>query len=454
MADIRTRFAPSPTGEPHVGNIRTALFAWLFARHNGGAFVLRIEDTDKAREMVGADEKIFQGLRWLGLDWDEGPDVGGDYGPYRQSMRLELYHKAAKQLVDDGYAYPCYCSSQRLDEMRQEQKRLKLPPGYDRHCRDLTDEERVQKDAEGVTPVIRLKVPLEGETRFNDIIRGEVSFQNNNMNDLVLLKSDGYPTYHLASVVDDHLMKITHVLRADEWISSTPCHILLYQALGYKPPLFAHLPMILGSDHSKLGKRHGAVSILDYREQGYLPEAMFNFLALLGWSLDDKTEVMSVDDIVKSFSLEKVGKTAAIFSQEKLKWMNGVYIRNLATDDFVDRVLPLLGEELPSCVERPISREYVAQIVPLIRERVKVLSEVPEFVEFFFVDELTYDTKILLGKKMDWDMVDVALRTALQVIRGLEIFDEGSLEQVLRPLAQEISLKVGQFFGVLRVATT
>jgi len=336
---VRVRFAPSPTGYPHVGNIRTALFTWLFARHYGGSFIIRIEDTDVSRKVKGAVEAILDGLRWLGLDWDEGPEVGGNYGPYFQSQRLDIYSKLAQRLIAQGDAYYCYCSPQRLAEMRSEQIKRKQPPGYDRRCRDLSPEEQTRKQAEGITPVVRFKMPLTGQTRFTDIIRGEVTFENSTLDDFVLLKSDGYPTYHLANVIDDHLMEISHVLRAEEWLSSAPRHLLLYQALGFEPPQFAHLPMLLGPDRTKLSKRHGAVSIVEYRDQGYLTEAMVNFLALLGWSLDDKTEILSRDELIRNFSLERVSRTAAIFNQDKLNWMNGFYIRKLSLEDFTRQAL-------------------------------------------------------------------------------------------------------------------
>ena len=275
---VRVRFAPSPTGLPHVGNIRTAMFNWLLARHTGGKLILRIEDTDMARKVEGAVEAIMDGLRWLGLDWDEGPDVGGDYGPYYQSQRVELYEQAAESLVANGDAYYCYCSPERLKQMRAEQVRRKQSLGYDRHCRDMSPQEREEKETEGITPVVRFKTPLEGRTSYHDVIYGDVVFEHSTIDDFVLLKSDGYPTYHLANVVDDHAMEISHVIRAEEWISSTPRHLLLYQALGLEPPLYVHHPMILGPDRAKLSKRHGAVSIIEYREQGYLPETMFNFL--------------------------------------------------------------------------------------------------------------------------------------------------------------------------------
>ncbi|MDY6916894.1 MAG: glutamate--tRNA ligase [Chloroflexota bacterium] len=450
---VRVRFAPSPTGIPHVGNIRTALFNWLFARHCGGSFVLRIEDTDVTRKVEGAVEAILDSLRWLGLDWDEGPEVGGAYGPYFQSERLELYHDAARRLIEGDNAYCCYCSAERLDEMRKEQMRRKQPPGYDRRCRNLSDAERAGFEARGITPVVRFKMPLEGQIVFQDLIRGEVAFDAATLDDFVLLKSDGYPTYHLANVVDDHLMKITHVMRADEWLSSTPRHVLLYGAFGYELPQYAHLPMILGPDRGKLSKRHGATSLMEYAGEGYLPEAMLNFLALLGWSLDDKTTIISRDDLLGSFSLERIGKTGAVFDREKLAWMNGVYIRELSVDEMVKRSLPFLEDGLPQTVTRPISRDYLRQVVPLLQERVKVLSELPALSEFFFVDDLDYDRRSLLAKGMDRDTAVVALQTSRDLLQDCP-FDAASLEGLLRPLAADLGMKTGALFGLLRVAVT
>jgi glutamyl-tRNA synthetase len=341
---------------------------------------------------------------------------------------------------------------------------------YDRRCRNLSQEERDKLEAQGITPVVRFKTPLEGQTSFNDLIKGEVTFDNSTLDDFVLLKSDGYPTYHLANIVDDHLMQISHVLRADEWLSSTPRHILLYSALEYEPPLFAHLPMILGSDRSKLSKRHGATSITEYRNQGYLPQAMMNFLALLGWSLDDKTEIFSKEELVQHFSIERISKTAAIFNVDKLDWMNGVYIRKDAivkvplarTDaegippkvstDFADRLLESLDNDLPPEVRRP-TKEYVEQIAPLIVERLKTLKEAAESFGFFFVDELVYDTNLLLGKKLTKEAAVAGLEAALGRLQDLP-FNASSLELALRPLAAELGLETGEFFGLLRVATT
>ena len=451
---VRVRYAPSPTGYPHVGNIRTALFNWLFARHHGGSFIVRIEDTDVTRKVKGAVRAILDSLRWLGLDWDEGPEVGGDCGPYFQSQRLEIYKETAERLISQGDAYHCYCSPQRLEEMRAEQVRRKQPPGYDRHCRDLTPEERAKKEAEGIVPVVRFKVPLEGRTRFNDLIYGDVVFENNTLDDFILLKSDGYPTYHLANVVDDHAMKVSHVIRAEEWISSTPRHLLLYQALGLEPPQFVHHPMILGPDRAKLSKRHGAVSILDYREQGYLPQTMFNFLALIGWSLDDKTEIMSRQALVDNFSLERISKTGAIFNREKLDWMNGVYIRSLTADEFFEAVQPYLMMDMAAGEALISDEQYVRKILPLVQERAKKLADVPALTRFFFELQLDLDLQTLIVTGMDVQSTRKALEVVRERLEKLEPFDENSLEALLRPLATELGLKTGQLFGTLRVTAT
>lgn len=453
-APVRVRFAPSPTGRPQVGNIRTAMFDWLLARHTGGTFILRIEDTDVTRKVEGALEAIMDGLRWLGLDWDEGPDIGGDCGPYFQSQRLELYKNAAERLVEQGDAYYCYCSSERLEEMRKEQVARKQPTGYDRRCRDLSPQERARKEAEDIVPVVRFKVPLEGQTRFNDLIYGDVVFENSTIDDFVMLKSDGYPTYHLANVIDDHAMKISHVIRGEEWISSTPRHLLMYKSLGYEPPQYVHTPMILGPDRAKLSKRHGDVSILEYRDHGYLPETMFNFLVLIGWSLDDKTEIMTRQQLIESFSLERIGKTGAIFNKEKLDWMNGVYIRSLSLEDFVQRSLPFLENGLPVNVKRPLDIGYIRRMMPLVQERAKTLVEVPELVEFFFVDQPDYNAELLIDKKMTLESTIKILDVSRQRLQLMDSFDEASLENLLRPLAEELGLKAGQLFGALRTAVT
>jgi glutamyl-tRNA synthetase len=442
---VRVRFAPSPTGYPHLGNIRTALFNWLFAKHNNGTFILRIEDTDAARKVEGAVEIIMDSLQWLGLDWDEGP--------FFQSQRLQNYKEIADRLVAEDKAYLCYCSPERLDEVRREQMKHKQPPGYDRHCRSLTKEQKAEMKASGITPVVRFKSPLEGQTTFKDLIKGEVTFENKVLDDFVLLKSDGYPTYHLANIIDDHIMNISHVLRADEWLSSTPRHMLLYQAVGWQPPEFAHLPMILGPDRAKLSKRHGATAINEYRDKGYLPEAMINFLSLLGWSLDDKTELLSCDEIIAHFSLERVSKTAAVFNNEKLDWMNGIYIRNLDIDQFAERAVPFLERELPDTVKRPLDTGYIRQIMPLIQERAKTLDEIPALTDFFFVDDIDYEPSALLGK-LDPGQASHILSITIEKLDLLKDWTTDALETMLRPLAAELEVKTGVLFGLLRTATT
>jgi glutamyl-tRNA synthetase len=454
---VRVRYAPSPTGEPHVGNIRTALFNWLLARHEGGTFILRIEDTDQARIVPGALEAIFDSLRWLGLDWDEGPNVGGLHAPYFQSQRLEHYHRASEQLIASDNAYRCYCSPERLEEVRAEQMRYKQPPKYDRRCRNLSPGERRELEEQGIPPVVRFKTPLSGRTTFHDLVRGNVTFENDTLDDFVLLKSDGFPTYHLANVVDDHLMGITHVLRGDEWLSSTPRHVLMYQAFGWQPPVLAHLPMILGPDRAKLSKRHGDTSILQYRDKGFLPQALFNFLALLGWSLDDKTELISRQDFVRHFSLERIVKNPAIFNMDKLTWMNGVYVRELGLDELTEQLAPFLEERLPADIPRPVDRSYLRRIVPLIQERIKRLDEAAVLTDFFFREgELSYPIEDLLGKRFAGQpgQAAEALATVRERITALERWDEEALEGVIRPLAEELGLKTGELFGAIRVAVT
>ncbi|MBN2098823.1 MAG: glutamate--tRNA ligase [Dehalococcoidia bacterium] len=455
IGNVRVRYAPSPTGYPHIGNIRTALFNWLFARHSGGKFIVRIEDTDQSRKVEGAVEQILESLRWLGLDWDEGPEIGGAFVPYFQSERLDLYRGYAEQLVQNGHAYRCYCSSERLAQMRTEMaERKESVRTYDRHCRDLSAGEQSKLRAQGIVPVIRFKVPLDGQTTFHDLIRGDITFDNAELDDLVLLKSDGYPTYHLANIVDDHSMEISHVMRADEWLSSTPRHVLLYAAFGWTPPLYAHLPMILGPDKSKLSKRHGATALLDYRDEGYLPEVIFNFLALLGWSLDDKTDVIGREDLVKHFSLERISRTAAVFDIKKLQWMNGFYIRQLDPARLAERALPYFEKQLPSEVKRPLDVGYVSQVVTLQQERAKTLCEFPQNSAFFFMEDLEYPKDLLLKGGMTGEKARELLSATALRLDSVTAFDVTSLESVLRSLAEQMSVKTGDLFGLLRVVVT
>jgi glutamyl-tRNA synthetase len=454
---VRVRYAPSPTGVPHVGNLRTALFNWLFARHEGGSFVLRVEDTDQTRLVPEALKAILDSLRWLGLHWDEGPEVGGSCAPYFQSQRLDLYRRAANELIAKDAAYRCFCSPERLEQARAEQTRRKEPPRYDRRCRNLSEAECRQEEAKGIVPVVRFKTPLDGRVEFDDIVRGHVAFENDTIDDFIILKSDGFPTYHLANVVDDHLMEISHVLRAEEWLPSTPRHLLLYAALGYAPPKFAHLPMILGGDRAKLSKRHGAVSLLEYRRRGYLPEAMFNFLGLLGWALDDHTEIISRDEFIRSFSLERIVKNPAIFDVEKLTWMNGVYMRALRPERLADLLVERLEDDLSPAVPRPLDRGYVLRIVPLVQERIKLLDEAAQLTAFFFVEgPLDYMPETLLGKRFTGRGREArkTLEVAMERLSKVERWEHDAVEGVLRPLATELGLKAGDLFMLMRVAVT
>ena len=461
---VRVRYAPSPTGEPHLGNIRTAMFNWLFARHHGGSFVVRIEDTDRERYVERAVPAILEALQWLDLDWDEGPvDKGagsrGPYAPYVQSLRLPHYREMAETLLSKGAAYHCYCSPERLDQVRREKQRQKLPPGYDGRCRDLPVEERRRLDGLATRRVVRFRVPSEGTTRVDDLVRGEVTWENRLLDDFIILKSDGFPTYHLGVVTDDHLMEITHVLRAEEWLPSTPRHLMIYKALGWKPPLFGHLPMILGPDRAKLSKRHGADSALAYRDQGFLAEAAVNFLALLGWSLDGHTEVVNREELVSHFSLERVNRAPAVFNIEKLTWMNGVYIRSMAAEELAERLLPFLERPadeggLPDEVARPLDGAYLGRIIPLVQERIKRLDDGPELVSFFFEEPSVYDPAQLQPKGMDAAGTEAALTAASARLEALDAWTSDSLEGALRPLAEELGVKTGQLFGTLRVAVT
>ena len=450
--EVRVRYAPSPTGMPHIGNIRTAMFNWLFARHHGGRFIVRIEDTDQERLVPGAVDGILDGLEWLDIDWDEGPRVGGDFGSYFQSERLPLYHAEAERLIQQGDAYRCYCSRERLTALRADQERNKLALGYDGHCKHLSESERRTLENEDAPCVVRFSMPDTGVTQLRDLIRDDVEWQNELVDDFVLLKSDGFPTYHLAVVTDDHLMQVSHVLRAEEWLSSAPRHLQLYRALGYTPPEHGHLPMILGPDRAKLSKRHGATSILEYRDDGFLPDALRNFMVLLGWSLDDKTEVMPIGTIIEHFTLDRVGKPAAIFDREKLSWMNGIYVREMETQALAEAMIPFLEEGLPAEL-LPLDHDYLLRIVPLIQERLKLLTESPEMVEYFFEEQPVYDSANLVQRGMSEEEAARALKRTLEVLQESD-FSAETLEELLRALGEELELTPRRLFGTLRWAAT
>lgn len=455
----RLRFAPSPTGFQHIGGYRTALFSWLFARHGGGQFILRIEDTDQARTVEGSVEDIIKGLQWFGMDYDEGPVVGGPYGPYFQVQRKALYQHYANQLIEAGHAYKCYCTPERIDRVRQERAAKKLPPRYDRHCRNLSAEERAANDAAGLSYTVRLAMPEEGETIVPDQLHGNMSFKNADLDDIIILKTNGLAPYHLAHLVDDHLMEITHVLRGEDWISTSPYHVYLYKVLGWEMPLLYHVPNVLGNDKKKLSKRRNAPSWSDYQRDGYLPEAVFNFMALLGWAYDDKTEIFTKEELIKAFTLDRVSVSSGIYDPDKMLWMNGLYIRKLSLDELVERTLPYMERPeaeggLPDSVQRPLDRAYTKQVLELEQERLKTLGEAAHAVAFFYLKDLKYDASMLIQKKMDAAGTRNALQHAHDLLASIEHWDHETLEPPMRELAQKLELKPGQFFGTVRVAVS
>ncbi|OQY44276.1 MAG: glutamate--tRNA ligase [Anaerolineaceae bacterium 4572_78] len=454
---VRVRYAPSPTGFFHVGGARTALYDYLLAKQTGGQFIIRIEDTDQKRFNPEAVDNLFSGLRYLGLDWDEGPDVGGDYAPYRQTDRLEYYQKYAKILMEKGHAYRCFCSSERLAEVNKKRQKAKLPSGYDRHCRDISADESLKRAEAGEPFTIRLKVPREGTIILPDALRGDITFKNRILQDAVLMKSNGIPTYHLAVVVDDYLMKITHVIRGEEWISSYPLHGHIYNFLGLDMPIFVHLPVILNPNgKGKISKREKTgkdgkimpVFVHTFEKLGYLPEAMINFMALLGWSYDDKTEIISRDELIERFSLDRVNTSGATWNYKKLNHFNGVYIRSLTVEDLTDRIMPYLKKAGVSA-----DRETMLRITPMIQERITVLSEAISMVDFFFIDELPdYDVNLLAPKKKTLADVPDILKSARDTLAKIE-FSHDEIETNLRNAVKESGLKAGQLFQPIRVAT-
>jgi glutamyl-tRNA synthetase len=464
---VRVRFAPSPTGYLHIGNARAALFNWLYARKHNGVFILRIEDTDQKRYVADAEQDCKDSLHWLGLDWDEGPDVGGSFGPYRQSERSELYQQWANRLLDNGYAYRCNCTSERLVELRVQQEKSGERRGYDRHCRDL---------GLGVDigpHVVRFKMPLDGETMVDDLIRGRITYQNAELEDLVLLKSDGLPTYHLANVVDDHFMEITHILRGDDWIATAPLHVQLYRAFGWDMPEIAHLPMILGKK-GKMSKRLKSiepddsnedidenkdedddedmvlVQVREYRQGGFLPEAVVNFLTNVGWAFGDDREIFTPEEAMARFELEDINPAGGKLPFEKLIWLNGHYIREMAPDALAEKIKPYL--EADGLV---VDRVKLRAITPYIQERIKTLSEAPEWLTFLFRSDITIDDPAqLIQKNMDAESTQRALQAAYDILSGLDDFSHEKQEAAMRALADQLGLKAGQLFGAVRVATS
>jgi len=459
---VRTRFAPSPTGPLHIGGVRSALFGWLFARHHGGQFILRIEDTDQKRFVEGSIEYIINSLRWLGMDWDEGPDIGGDYGPYVQSERLEHYQKWANWLLEQGKAYKCFATSEELEEMNRQRKLRGEPPGYDRRYRNTPPEEVEKLEAQGRAYVIRFKMPLEGITKAHDLVQGDVGFENAKLQDIVLLKSDGFPTYHLAHIIDDYLMQISHVTRANEWLPSLPMHIQIWQAFGWEMPQFAHLPVLLNPNgKGKLSKRHESFSdngqkvpvlAQEYKEAGYLPQAVMNYLTNIGWNYGDDQEVFTTQEAIERFDLKDVNPANSAFPIEKLDWLNGIYIRDLP------------AHELAAALREPLENagltvddERLKQLAPVVQTRIKTLNDVVELAGFIFKDPADFaapEAALLIQKKMDAEDTIKLLEASIELIKQLDDFSHNAQYEAMKQLAKELEVKNGQLFGSLRVAVT
>jgi len=444
---IRTRMAPSPTGEMHVASMATLLKNYAFAKRHHGQFILRIEDTDKTREVPNGVEQIQAIIRKFGLDWDEGPGKDGPYGPYIQSQRINIYQEKAQELVAKGQAYYCFCSKQRLEEVRLQQQANHQLPRYDQHCRYLSEEEVQKKLAAGESYVIRLKVPANQDIVFTDLLRGEISFNSNLVDDQVLLKSDGYPTYHLAVVVDYHLMKISHVMRGEEWISSTPKHVLLYQAFGWDLPIFAHFPLFLNPDgKGKMSKRKGTVSAQSFLDRGYLPEALLNFLMILGWALKDQKEIMSLEEYIEAFDPRDLSVNSVVFDVKKLDWLNGIYIRKLDRPELKKRLQPFIPPAFP--------HQKIDSILDLVYERLVTLADFAELTDFFY-KEIDYSTATLLKKAQDQPgLVDEQIQETKRVIASLDVVDANSLEKCIRQLQEKHDWHKGQYFMMLRIAMT
>jgi glutamyl-tRNA synthetase len=438
---VRVRFAPSPTGALHPGSARTVLFNYLFAHKLGGTFILRIEDTDQNRFEASSLGSILEGMRWLGLHWDEGPEVGGDFGPYFQSERLDLYHRMVQRLIDAGHAYPCFCTPVRLERLREEQRKAGQPTRYDRLCLSLSDVEIKARIEAGEIPVIRMKVP-EGQTVVHDLVRGDLTFDNSTQDDQVLLKSDGFPTYHLASVVDDHEMQISHVIRGDEWLASFPKHVILYEMFGWTPPAFVHLPVVLGADKAKLSKRQGAASVLEYRDMGYLPEAMVNFLAFLGWSPGTGEEFFTLEQLVGAFDLEKIQDSPAVFDVAKLDSVNGQHIRALPTREFAARLEPFVPD---------VSAAMREAAAPLVQERMQRLTEAPGLLNFLVHRPESLPDEII-PKKRDLESTITLLQDLRLLFESAELGE--AMEPELRRFADEREWKAGEVFMTLRIALT
>jgi glutamyl-tRNA synthetase len=450
MEEIRVRFAPSPTGYLHIGGARTALFNYLFARNKKGKFILRIEDTDFSRSEEEFVKIIIEELKWLGLEWDEGPDIGGEYGPYFQSQRLNFYREYAEKLLKEGKAYYCYCTPEELEKFRKEAVSKGISFKYPKRCRNLTEEEIEKLEKEGRKKTIRFKVETDGEIIFKDIIRGNIKFKLEDIDDFIILKSDGSPVYNFAAVVDDALMKINYIIRGDDHISNTPKQILLYQALGFPVPNFAHVPLILGPDKTPLSKRHGATSLTHYREEGYLKEAIFNYLARLGWAYDDKQEIFKKEELIEKFSLEGISKSPAVFDINKLNWLNSYYIRCKNSSELKDLVIPFWRKS-GLLTEEELDDSKLLKILDLVKERIKSLKDI-EMVDFFFKEiEIKKEDR---EKFLSDENTKKVLKKVRDLIEKLENFDKENLEIILRNLSEELKIKLKEIAQILRLVIT
>ncbi|MFA7290201.1 MAG: glutamate--tRNA ligase [Melioribacteraceae bacterium] len=451
MKNIRVRFAPSPTGYLHVGGLRTALYNYLFAKRNNGKFILRIEDTDQSRYVEGAVENLINALKWSGLEFDEGPDKDGGFGPYFQSQRLDLYKKYAAELVKNKNAYYCFCSTERLTSLRDEQKSQNLQAKYDKHCLSLSESDIKEKLDAGIPFVIRLNVPSSEKVVFNDIIRNRVEFDTNTIDDQVLIKSDGFPTYHLANVIDDHLMEISHVIRGEEWLSSTPKHVLLYNFFGWDIPQFAHLPLLLNPDKTKLSKRQGDVAVEDYRAKGYSPEALVNFVALLGWNAGDDKEFYYMEELIEKFSLDRVNNSGAVFDIQKLNWLNTEHFRKLPKVELLKELKLVIADS--EFNDANYSDEYLLLVIESMIERVISVKEILEKSPYFFTDPVSYEEE---SKAKNWKTETPELLTELAKRFALlgEITDKHDFEKPLKELAVEKEIGAGKLIHPLRLAVS
>jgi glutamyl-tRNA synthetase len=458
MMSVRVRYAPSPTGLQHIGSVRTALFDYLFARSCGGTFILRLEDTDRTRYSDEYVKNLYDTFAWLGFHWDEGPDVGGPYGPYVQSERISIYREHAHQLVQMGMAYYCFCDEERLARLRASQEQSESSElGYDRRCRSLDPNVAAARVAAGEKAVIRLKIPLEGSTKFHDALLGDIEWKNEDVSpDPVLLKSDGFPTYHLANVVDDHLMRITHITRAQEWIPSAPLHIIMYKSFGWEPPELIHLPMVLGQDGHKLSKRHGATAVDEFRKAGYLPEALVNYVAHLGCSYEEGRDLFSLSELERLFKIEKLNKAPAVFDYQKLEWYNGQYIRMKSDEELAALVMPFLSADGVFGAEGPTpeQRSLTLQAMPIIKERLKFLTDAPKIMRYLFEEPPVPPVEEFIPKKLDSTRTAELLAAAGSLLKTCTVSDIEDCENKFRAEAERLGVKFGDLMAPLRVAIT